>query len=410
MIKLDKETAKSIFYHAGPRILATLVNLLLIPIVLASFEVADYGIYALYLSVALASMIFTFPRISFESKVDLARGDDEAFLACLSDRFLLSLPILILPVPVVLLGEGLTAELNILLFAAVFYGTLFPNILFQAVSSYFIAKEEFLWSSALELFRALIAGGFSALAAHKTNDLEVYALVKGALDFSIIFFAFLILSFKRNLISPFRRKTYRKSVRNFGIKMVVSDATSTLRLQSTLWIVAFFVGAEGVAVIQVAFSSMYRRVANHVLTLVNVFYAKVARGLPSGQKIDSPKSVFLMLGIGSILAFFTIGLAFNYVKWLLPEAFSQVLPLFTIIVAALPFALASKLVMLKFLVNLASAKITLVVISSALVQIIFCIILVNSIGLIGACIAIVIGSVFELAVTISASKWQDVEN
>ena len=406
MIYFDKKMLNSAVSNTGPRVLATLANLLLIPIVLASFEVAEYGIYALYLSISTFAMVFTFPRIAYESKVGIARGEDEAFVACLLDRFSVSLPTLAAPLLLVFLDNTISFGVDVTLFLVVFYGTILPTILFQAISNYLLAKEEFFSSSALELFRAVGAGGISAAVAYGTKDLWLFAAVKGAVDFFSLGLLVSLVSFRRRLFEVYRFRGYHKSIRNYGLRMVVSDASATMRAQSTLWFIAAFVGPEGVTLFHVAFSSMFQRVNNHALSLINLVYSRVARGLQGGQRTDSWRIVVTMLLVGSALALLAVGLGVSYVTWLLPEAFSQVTSLFIILVISLPFNLASNLAVLKLVVDLDAPALTAMTLVAALVQLLLSFAFVSQGGLVGACFAVTVGSIAQLAISLLILRWR----
>lgn len=406
MIDFDQKTLKNLIFYTGPRILATCANFIIIPVVLASFDIVDYGIYALYLSISLFATVFTFPRISFESKIGIARGEEEAFTACLIDRLMVSIPILVAPLLFFFFGDALSFDFDISLFLIVMYGTILPTILFQAISSYFLAREQFFSSSALELFRAVVTGGISAGVAYFTNNLWLFAAVKGALDLTSLGILIVFVSIRRNLIRVFRVRGYHRSIRNYGIKMILSDGAATMRTQSTVWLVAAFLGPESVTLFHVAFSSMFQRVRSHVLSLINLVYAKVARGLPGGQRTDSWKSVLTMLVTGLVMALLTIGLAFAYVSLLLPDAFSQVFSLYIALAFSLPFSIATKIVLLKLIIDLDTLAITGLTLSMTLLQLLLSIVFISVAGLLGGCLAIVASSIVELAISLLVVRWR----
>jgi O-antigen/teichoic acid export membrane protein len=381
----------------GPRLAAIVAQLVFLPFVLHGLTIRDYGLFALASMIANLVALLSFPQISFGSKVALARGLDGQFLYALFKRIQLSIPIMVLTCSGLLI-YGLVSEARIAsVIAVALVGTLASSIIFQAMTAFWIAREQFLWASSVDLIRAVLTNGGGAIAAMTTRDLLVFIVARIALDVTLSALLFCSLLARAKLWQAYREKRIDPDLEAFGLRMFWANCAVLARTEGISFIVAGSFGVEALAIFRVAYSSIYSRIQNQMSNLTDIVYAKNSRQRDRSTSKTLIRQFLILSILGATVAGAAVIFSYFYIRIAIPNTYSAAFGYVFILLVAIPIDIVYSYVNQILLIRYDHRSIIILLTFHLFVQMLGLVILMKAFGLFGVCFSVLVALIFSLA-------------
>ena len=169
VVRYFKAYSVNAVYLTCPQIVAAISSIVTLPIILGNIPGSEYGKMQFILAIFGWLSVFTFARISAESKIGIAKGYEGNFFYAIFTRLKLSIPVIIF---------CLLASISFLYFDKKVLGVIslmatasliVNNIVNNSISQLLVAKElfhYFAWFGSITLLMRQIASAIAACYTH----------------------------------------------------------------------------------------------------------------------------------------------------------------------------------------------------------------------------------------------------
>lgn len=291
------------------------IQLVFLPLILAALPQSDYGLYALALSISTFATVLTFPSMSHESKVGIARGLKGTFAFALKQRSIYSLPatIGILAFLVFAVMEG---SRTLVVYATTLLGTSLATIMYQSAMAYFLGNERFREYAFFALSRLFFANAAGTVAAVLSNDVLVFVCVRFLAEVILNGITVSAILMKGDVFRSYADDQYDARITSFGVKMTPANLLFLMQTQAVNWLLALFMPLSVLAVFNVAYTNQFRRLADAIGVLPQIRYAKKAK--EGGEVRPTSLELLAMIALGAIVSCALVVFSYLYVSFLLP--------------------------------------------------------------------------------------------
>lgn len=403
-LRYFKAYSLNTFYLTCPQITSAIACILTLPIILRYIPGTDYGKMQFILALCGWLGVFTFVRISIESKIGIAKGYEGNFFYAIFTRLRLSIPVILLCLltGIAFIYYGRPILGGILLLTTI--NLLINNIVNGSISNFLIAKELFHYYAIVESVLLLLSQAASALAAYYTHNIIYMVFAKVFTSAFLIFVFLLILLKKHGLWSAFLRKEYDSSLKAYGVKMLPADLFFLTRTSLSPLLVGTFFGFESLAAFSVAYNGIYLRTLDIVKKISPLLYSKEARNKTVMLKMQNPKYFFAVAATGLLFAFLMIACAIFYIRFFLPIEYHIANIYVVILLLSVPFVILFQLLTLSLRVKMAHRALTMISIGRTVAEL-FCIFILGYLfGISGVSLAILLGVIVGFYLALSEFK------
>lgn len=403
-VRYFKAYSLNTLYLTFPQITAAIVSIVTLPIILRHIPGTDYGKMQFILALCSWLGVFTFVRISIESKIGIARGDEGNFFYAIFARLRLSIPVILvcLFTGIVFIYFDRPILGGILLLFTI--NLVINNIVGKSISNFLIAKDLFHYYAITESALVLLSQTAAVLAAYYTQNIICMVFARLFTSAFLIFMFLLILLKKHCLWSAFLRKEYDSTLKSYGIKMLTANLFFMTRTTISSLLVGTVFGFKSLASFSVAYNSIYLQASMIINSITPLLYSKEVRNGTVTSKMRNRRSFFMIFGAGSLLCFFMIVCAILYVHFLLPIEYQIAKVYVVILLSAIPFMVLNRLLILSITARMNHKSLTIISVARTIIELLSIFVLGSFLGIKGFSLGILVGVIVGFSLALAEFK------
>ena len=366
-----------------PLTVQVLVPIAIMPITLSNLRPADYGKFQLSLSIVSWLTIFTAPYITVGSISAIAQGNNGTLWLATKVRLWYSLILTLILAAIALWGRQFSASLGTLLLLGTLGLMVVPVT--QSAAAYFTAKQHF---AALAFWDSLSVAPSVAMAfASFTHDIitvaaafHLTAVVLGLTKMVYVFIRFSIFaSYRRNETDP-------RAI-SYGLKSLPIGLLTSTRRQLGSFLIASLVGFQALAIFSVGYG-LALKLLDVARLADRLWFADFSKITNIQAKVWIKRRGWLVVLGGIVITLVFNGVAFIYIGYFLPPAYTGAWGYALITSLAFPAALLYQFITLTLVARLQARQHVTVQILFSLIEIGLIIGFGWGLGIWGVCIAI----------------------